>query len=110
MNIPKEQEAKIEELQLLEQNVQNILAQKQRFQTELIEIENALTELEKTKSSVYKVVNGIMIEALPEELKKELGSKKDVISIRIKNIEKQENELREKADSIQKEVMKELKN
>lgn len=109
MNIPKEQENKIEELQLIEQNVQNLLVQKQRFQTELIEVENALIELNKPKCSPYKVINGVMFAAKPEELKKELTSKKEVINIRLKNIEKQEQELRKKADILQREVLKELK-
>jgi prefoldin beta subunit len=110
MNISKEQENKISELQMIEQNMQHLLLQKQRFQTEQIEIENALTELKKTSSNPYKIVNNIMFEANNEELQKELTSKKEVTDIRIKNIEKQEKETREKAGHLQKEVMKELKN
>ena len=45
MNITKQQESKIQELQLIEQNIQGLLQQKQRFSQELIEIENALNEL-----------------------------------------------------------------
>lgn len=109
MNITKEQEQKITEMQLLEQNVQALLAQKQKFESELIEIENALNELGKTKSAPYKIINGIMFEAKAEDLKKELSSKKDIIDIRIKKIEGQEKEIRRKADSLQKEVLKHLK-
>ncbi|MBU2639773.1 MAG: prefoldin subunit [Nanoarchaeota archaeon] len=100
---------KIQELQFLEQGMQNLSHQKQRFETELVEIENALNEVSKTSSKPYKVVNGVMFATSPEDLKKELSSKKEIISIRVKNIDKQEQEIRKKAESLQKEVLKELK-
>jgi len=49
-----------------------------------------------------------MIEASPIDLKKELESKKEVIDLRIKNLEKQETNIRNKAEEIQKEVMSKL--
>lgn len=109
MNISKEQEEKITEIQLLEQGMQNLLQQKQKFQSELIEVENALNELRDIKSKPYKIVNNIMFEAEPESLKEELSSKKEVINIRIKNIDKQEQEIRKKTESLQKEVLRNLK-
>jgi prefoldin beta subunit len=105
----KEQENKIAELQILEQNIQNLLQQKQKFQTDQIEVENALLELNKTTSNPYKVINGIMFESTTEDLKKELTTKKETSNIRMKNIEKQEELLRKKAEALQKEVMEELK-
>ena len=42
MKIDAETGKKIQELQILEQNLQNLLMQKQAFQIELNEIENAL--------------------------------------------------------------------
>ena len=109
MNITKEQEEKITEIQLLEQSMQSLLQQKQKFQSELVEVENALNELKNTKSKPYKIVNNIMFEAEPEDLKEELSSKKEVINIRTKNIDKQEQEIRKKTESLQKEVLKYLK-
>lgn len=106
--IPKELEEKFKDLQLLEQNLQNFNLQKQKFQVELIEIENALKELTNEKKETYKIVSNIMIETSPIELKKELESKKEVIDLRIKNLEKQETNIRNKAEEIQKEVMSKL--
>ena len=45
--LDKQTEAQIQELQVLEQNLQNILMQKQAFQLELAEVENALKEIKK---------------------------------------------------------------
>tara|TARA_Y100000034_G_C6815481_1_gene366849 strand:- start:626 stop:937 length:312 start_codon:yes stop_codon:yes gene_type:complete len=98
-------EEKIQELQEIEQNIQNIISQKQHFQTELIEIDNALQEIEKTSKETYKIVGNIMIATDKENLSEDLESKKEVINIRIKNLDKQESSLKEKANKLQKEVI-----
>jgi prefoldin beta subunit len=105
----KEMEQKIGQLQLIEQNMQSLGMQKQNFQAALIECENALNELSKSKTGAYRIVGGIMISSDVEELKKELNSKKDVLNLRIKNIETQENSIGEKAKRLQEEVVEKLK-
>lgn len=107
-NIPKDTEQKIMQLQLLEQNLQNFINQKQNFQSQLIETENALKEIENSKDC-YKIIGNIMISATKEKLKKDLTSQKDIIELRIKNLEKQESSIKEKAQELQASVMKELK-
>ena len=102
-------ERKIAQLQLIEQNLQNALLQKQRFQSELFEIENALKEIDNAEE-VYKIVGNIMLSKKKEDLKKELVSKKVVIDIRIKNLEREESKIREKANTLQKEVIGEIEN
>ena len=108
-NVNKETQSKIEKLQLLEQKIQTLLMQKQNFQTQLLEIENALAELATSKDSVYKIVGNIMILSDNIKIKEDLNNKKDVFTLRIKNIEKQENKLKEEATHIQGEVMANLK-
>ena len=105
----KDTERKIAQLQLIEQNLQNALLQKQRFQSELFEIENALKEIDSAEE-VYKIVGNIMLSKKKEDLKKELVSKKVVIDIRIKNLEREESKIREKANTLQKEVIGEIEN
>jgi len=104
----KSTEGKIQELQLLEQNLQNLNLQKQNFQAQLLESENALIELGDLKGESYKIIGTLMVLKNNAELKKDLDSEKEVLELRIKNIEKQENKLKEKMEEIQKEVMKEL--
>ncbi len=105
----KEMEDRISQLQLLEQNLQNFVAQKQNFQAHLFEVENALKELDSSKGTAYKIVGAIMIASDNAKLKKDLEEKKDVLGMRIKSIQKQEDSMREKAERIQAEVMKGLK-
>ena len=94
---------------MIEQNIQNLLMQKQTFQSQLMEINNALEELEKCKGRTYKIVGAVMIDSDKEGLKKDLSSKKEVVELRIKNLEKQENQFKEKASKMQEEVLSQIK-
>ena len=107
--ISEENARKIQELQMLEQNLQNFLIQKQAFQFEENEIINASEELKTSEGDVYKIVGQIMIKSQKNDLEKELKSKKELIQLRLKNIEKQEGLLREKATKLREELLKELK-
>jgi|TARA_B100001964_G_C14234064_1_gene601551 prefoldin beta subunit len=103
----KESEKKVNQLQMLEQSMQNLLMQKQQFQLQQVEIESALKELEKVDEA-YKIVGNIMVLSKKDDLKKDLDSKKDVMELRVKTMEKQEDQLREKASKLQNELLKEM--
>ena len=107
-DVSKEAEKKINQLQILEQSLQNLSMQKQQFQLQQVEIESALKELENVNEA-YKIVGNIMVLSKKDTLKEDLNSKKEVIELRVKNLEKQENQLREKASKLQEEVLKEMK-
>lgn len=104
----KETEQKIGQLQLIEQSLQNFLLQKQTFQTQLMEIESALSEL-KEKKEAYKIVGNIMVKSNAADLKKDLEKKKEMTELRIKTLEKQEENIKEKATKLQSEILKEMK-
>ncbi len=108
MEIPKETQESISKLQMIEQNVQSLLMQKQQFQAQLFEVESALKEIEKTEEA-YKIVGNVMIKADKTALKTELNAKKEIVDLRLKNIDKQEKQLKDKAETLQKEVMGKLK-
>jgi len=103
----QEIQQKIEQLQGFEQNMQQFLMQKQQFQTKLIEVESALKELDKTQEA-YKIIGNIMVKVSKEDLKKDLDSKKELMDLRIKTMEKQENKIKNNAEELRKEVMQEL--
>jgi len=102
--LSKETEKKISQLQLFEQSMQNLLMQKQQFQSQLVEIDSALKELE-TSEKAYKIVGNIMVDAKKEDLTKDLKSKKELIELRIKTLEKQETQIKDKSSKMQSEVM-----
>ena len=108
MEVSKETEQKINQLQMFEQSLQNFLGQKQQFQVQLVEVESALNELDNTEKA-YKIVGNIMVETDKNELKKDLQSKKEVLELRIKTMEKQETQVRERASKLQSEILEKIK-
>ena len=103
----KEAEQTIAQLQLIEQSLQSLMSQKQQFQLQLIEIESALKELEST-TEAYKIVGPIMVLSKKDNLQSELDSKKGIIELRIKNIDKQETQIREKSAKLRARVMEKM--
>ena len=108
MEVSKDTEQKIGQLQMFEQSLQSFLGQKQQFQMQLVEIESALSELESTDKA-YKIVGNIMVEAHKDELKSDLQSKKEMLELRIRTMEKQELQVREKAQKLQSEILTKIK-
>ena len=86
-----------------------MLFQKQTFQLELGEVTSASEELEASKGDVFKIVGNVMIKSSKEKLKKELDEKKDLVSLRMKSIEKQEKALQNHVDELRKAVLKHMK-
>ncbi len=100
--------AKINQLQLLQQNLQNILIQKQQIQNQSAELESALSELKNTEKA-YKILGNIMVASSKEDLTADLEEQKEVVDLRLKNLSKQESKLKETIEKFQEEVVKELK-
>ena len=107
--IDEETARQIQELQLLEQNLQNFMLQKNAFTLEKNESENALEEMKKTDEDVYKIIGQVMIKSKKSAVEKELQHKKDIIELRIKSIEKQEDLIKSQLMKKRDEVMKKLR-
>ena len=100
----EETQEKVNNLSMLEQNGQQLAAQRQSFQTQLLEVESALEELGTSKEA-YKIIGSIMVKTDASKLREELESKKKLLEVRIKSVEKQEESLKEKSKKLQEEVM-----
>ena len=100
---------KIQEMQILEQNLQNLLLQKQAFDMELSETKSALKEIEKSGDDIFKIIGQLMIKADKNKVKEELLNKEKILGLRLSTIEKQEGSLTEKLTSLRDEVMKDVK-
>ena len=96
-------------MQLLEQKLQNSLLQKQAFQMELAETDSALKELEKAGDEVFKIIGQLMIKSEKSRIQEELGNKKKILELRIKNFEKQENSLSEQLGKLRDEITRTMK-
>lgn len=100
---------KIQQIHVLEQNLNNFSSQRQQIQGQLMEVESALAEL-RTSKSAYKIVGNIMVQVDIASTRSELEEKQNMLKVRMDSIEKQEQKLREKVSSLQKDVMEELEN
>lgn len=100
-----EKENQFQEMQILEQNLQNILLQKQAFQIELIETQSALKEIANSDGEVFKIVGQLMIKTEKNKMKDDLENKNKILELRTKNLEKQESFLTEKLEKIREEMM-----
>lgn len=101
-------EEKIHQLQVAEQSMQNLLMQKQSFQAQLLEIESAQDELKNTET-VYKVVGNLMLKSKKEDVEKELKEKNETVTLRLKNIEKQEEKIQDQVKTLREEVLNGMK-
>lgn len=104
----KEAQENIGRLQLMEQQSQTLVMQRQQFQSQLFEVENALKEIKETNTA-YKIIGNIMVLSKKDSLEKELKQKKEIVELRIKNLENEEKKIREKAKKLQEEVLGTLK-
>jgi prefoldin beta subunit len=96
----------IQKMHLLEQNLQNLLMQKQAFQLELSETQSALKEMEKSNDDVFKIIGQLMIKTDKEKMKKELIHKEKMLDIRLKTFEKQENSFSEQLEKLRSQILK----
>lgn len=100
---------KLQELQFLEHNIQNLILQKQAFDLELSETKSALSELNNSSEEVYKIIGQLMIKTDKKKILEELQNKEKLFFIRINSLEKQEKSLSEKVESIREEILSENK-
>ncbi len=97
-------QAKVEELQRMEQGLASFAQQKQLLTSTQLELDNALGELGKSSGAVYRIVGQIMVASEKDSLTKDLTSQKETVDVRLSALEKQEKQLREKATALQKEL------
>ena len=108
--IPEETRVMIEEFQNYQQQLQNLMMQKETLKLQNMEIQKAIEELNASKEkNAYKIAGNVMISKPIDELKSELNETKETIDVRIKSFEKMEVKFNSKLKELQtklKEVMK----
>lgn len=102
-------QAKINELRVSEQTMQSILAQRQSFEMESNEINNALEEVKKSTDEIYKMVSNVMIKAEKSKVLSELEEKQKLSKMRISAMEKQEKSIEDNIRKLREEIEKEQK-
>lgn len=104
--LPPSLQQQVLRLQQLQQTLSVILIERQRLESELFEVRNAIQELEKVSDPVivYKTVGPVLVQSSREKLLQELNERKELAETRLKILEKQEQRTRSQLDTLQKEI------
>ncbi|MEI7961514.1 MAG: prefoldin subunit beta [archaeon] len=106
----EEQRAQILEFERNRSMLNGVSQQKQQLTMQIEMIDASLEELSKTKdTTVYKVVGTVLFPKDSKEMEKELKEKKEVFDLRIKTVEKQEENLIKKLKAIQSKLESEMR-
>lgn len=108
--LPPNIQEKLNRLQALQSTMQQLVAQKQRLELEMNESERALKTLETVTpdSKVYKSSGAILVEKNKDDVVKELTERKEYLEMRAKVLEKQEKNAKDRLNSLQESLQKEL--
>jgi len=108
--LPPSIKQRIARLQQLQQTLNVIIVERQRLEAELIEMKDALEELQKSPDDVmvYKAVGPILVQSDKQKLVEELNEKRELTETRLKLLEKQEQRTRSQLESLQKELQQAL--
>ena len=102
----------IAQYQQIQQQLQMIMAQRNQYSLQLEEVERALEELGKAtpETPIFRKVGSLLIRVeKQDDLKKELDEMKDTLGIKVKSMERQENQLKERFTSLRTELQTALK-
>jgi prefoldin beta subunit len=108
--LPPEVQQRLLRLQQLQQTLQSILAQKQQVEIELTEIEQALSELQKTADDtvIYKAMGTLLVRAEKEKVTADLNERKDLLNTRATVLGKQEERIRTQLKELQTKLQRDL--
>ncbi|MFA5772170.1 MAG: prefoldin subunit beta [Thermoplasmata archaeon] len=112
MELPPKIQNQIAQLQQLQQQTQMAMNQKYQMEVRLSEVKAAVDELQKPSENrvIYKGIGDLMVKVENvDELSKELSEEKETIPIRIKTLENQEKQMKEKLKALQEQITNSMK-
>jgi len=109
--LPPAVQERLLRLQQLQETLRTVLAQKQQLDIELLEINRALSELEKTpdEAVIYKSIGSLLIKTDKAKVTNELNERKELANMRISVLTKQEERLRSQIKELQEKLQKDLR-
>jgi len=109
--LPPAVQERLLRLQQLQQTLQSVLTQKQQLELELLEIDQALSELGKAGDNpvIYKSVGSLLIKSEKAKVSGELTERKELANMRISVLGKQEERLRGQVKELQTRLQKDLR-
>jgi len=108
--LPPQVQERLLRLQQLQQTLQTVLAQKQQVEFELTEIEQALSELQKTADDavIYRAIGTLLVKAEKAKIVADLNERKELLNTRATVLGKQEERLRSQLKDLQAKLQQDL--
>lgn len=109
--LPPQVQERLLRFQQLQQTLQSVLAQKQQVDMEKTEVEQTLSELQKTANDavVYKAAGSLLIKAEKTKVTEELVEKKELLNTRSTVLTRQEERLRSQVKEAQAKLQEDFK-
>ena len=105
-----EQQQLLQSAAVLQQQLQNIMAQKEALGVQVLEIKKALDELGKTsEKEVYKIAGPILIKSAKAGVLKDLRDRDETFSLRLKSLEKEEKRVKLRIEELREKMVKSMK-
>ena len=110
-DVPPWLREQLERYEQLQQNLQSVLVQKQQIDLEIIEIDKALAELEKSADNVkvYKSAGTVMVSSNKADVVKDLTESKNLSNTKLTVLNKQEERLTENIKEVQTKLDESMK-
>ncbi|HEV2316801.1 MAG TPA: prefoldin subunit beta [Thermoplasmata archaeon] len=111
MALPAKLQNDIKQYQRLQQDLSATSQQRMQFDLKLRETTHTLEELKAlpAETAIYRPIGGLLIKAKDrKEVEDLLTEDKEMLEVRLKAIERQENGMRERYTTMQKEISEQL--
>ncbi|MCW4046023.1 MAG: prefoldin subunit beta [Candidatus Bathyarchaeota archaeon] len=108
--LPPQVQERLLRLQQLQQTLQSILAQKQQVEMEQTEVEQTISELQKTPDDavIYKAVGSLLVKGDKAKITEELVERKELLNTRSTVLAKQEERIRSQVKEAQTKLQQDL--
>ncbi|MGB8780586.1 MAG: prefoldin subunit beta [Candidatus Bathyarchaeia archaeon] len=108
--LPPQVQERLLRLQQLQQTLQSVVGQKQQVQLELMEIDQALNELQKLTDDavIYKATGSLLVKSEKTRVTTDLNERKELLNTRVTVLGKQEERLRGQLKDVQAKLQQDL--
>jgi prefoldin beta subunit len=91
---------------VLQQQLQNIMAQKEAIGVQVLEMKKAIDELDNSKEKeVYKIAGPILIKSPRAAVLKEIKERDEAFNLRLKSLDKEEKSIKLKIEDMREKLV-----
>ncbi len=108
--LPSQVQERLLRLQQLQQTLQSVMGQKQQVEAEHTEVDQTLSELQKTADNavIYKAIGSLLVKSEKTKVTTELVERKELLTTRSTVLTRQEERLRTQVKEVQTKLQEDL--